>query len=143
MDILRPNVIDINGRHYRRLFWPSSQADERNRDKPEEKVDSGRMEPTDCRLKDYVLTFLRHFLVEEELAWEDDDGVRQTEDGFCMALPIPDVFHKHINGRKGDTKRRLESDTGAKIRLPHIGQSGDVGNHHQCNNGFNNYYYYL
>ena len=56
--------------------------------------------------------------------------MRQTEDGFYISLPIPDVFYKHINGKKGDTKKRLESDTGAKIRLPRIGQSGDVGNYH-------------
>lgn len=54
--------------------------------------------------------------------------MRQTEDGFYIALPVADVFHKHINGKKGDTKKRLESDTGAKIRLPRIGQPGDVGN---------------
>ena len=59
--------------------------------------------------------------------------MRQTEDGFCIALPMPDVFHKHIIGRKGDTKKRLESDTGAKIKLPRIGQTGDVGNYHKYN----------
>jgi len=55
--------------------------------------------------------------------------VRQTENGFFLALPMADVFHKHINGKKGDTKKRLESDTGAKIKLPRIGQTGDVGNY--------------
>lgn len=59
--------------------------------------------------------------------------MRQTEDGFCLALPIADVFHKHINGKKGDTKKRLELDTGAKIRLPRIGHSGDVGTYYKYN----------
>ena len=92
------------------------------------------------RIVDLRLFFLLPppFLVEEELAWEED-GVRQTEDGFCIALPIPDVFHKHINGKKGDTKRRLESDTGVKIKLPRIGQSGDVGNYHK----YKVIYYYI
>ena len=54
--------------------------------------------------------------------------MRQTDDGFYLALPIADVFHKFICGKKGETKRRLESDTGAKIKLPRIGQPGDIGN---------------
>ena len=84
------------------------------------------------RIVDLTIVFLftPPFLAEEELAWEED-GVRQTEDGFSIALSIPDVFHKHINGKKGDTKKRLESDTGAKIKLPRIGQQGDVGNYHK------------
>ena len=57
--------------------------------------------------------------------------MRQTEDGFHLALPIPDVFHKYIYGKKGDAKKRLELDTGVKIKVPRIGQSGDVGNYHK------------
>jgi len=52
MDILRPNVIDINGRHYRRLVWPSRQVDEQDLTKTGENIDSGRFVLPDCRLKD-------------------------------------------------------------------------------------------
>ena len=69
--------------------------------------------------------------------------MRQTEDGFCISLPIADVFHKHINGKKGDTKKRLESDTGAKIRLPRIGQPGDVGNYSLARDLINDYIHVL
>ena len=41
MDILRPNVIEINGRRYRRLIWSSGQTDEQYHDKLEENVESG------------------------------------------------------------------------------------------------------
>lgn len=60
MDILRPNVIEINGRRYRRLIWSSGQTDEPYRDKIEEKVDPGGIVPTDCRFKGCYSLF-RHF----------------------------------------------------------------------------------
>lgn len=50
MDFLRPNVIEINGRRYRRLIWPSSQADEPVGNKVEEKFDLGRFVLIDCKL---------------------------------------------------------------------------------------------
>lgn len=75
---------------------------------------------------DCLSVLVRHF-EEDELAWECE-GMRQTDDGFYLALPIADVFHKFINGKRGETKRRLETETGAKIKLPRIGQPGDVGN---------------
>jgi len=53
--------------------------------------------------------------------------MRETANGFYLALPIADVFHKFICGKKGEAKKRLESDTGAKIIIPPIGQPGDVG----------------
>ena len=61
MDILRPNVIDINGRNYRRLAWSLGQTEEPHRNEVEDKVDLGRFAPTDCRLKDCFSGSIRHF----------------------------------------------------------------------------------
>ena len=43
MDILRPNVIEIDGRCYRRLEWCAARKDDTVQAKVEEKVERGTL----------------------------------------------------------------------------------------------------
>ena len=62
--------------------------------------------------------------------------VEQTSDGHRSTVSAPSVLFKFIIGKKGETKRRLETETRTQIRIPRQGQEGDIGNHirilHEC-----------
>ena len=60
---------------------------------------------------------------------DDDVDIEETESGYRLRLSIPSAFFKFIIGKKGETKRRLENETGTQIKIPKQGAEGDIGIH--------------
>ena len=64
--------------------------------------------------------------------WEDEacDAfglVEKTEDGYRLSIEIPSLLYKFIIGKKGETKRKIEKETGTCIMIPRQGEEGNVG----------------
>ncbi|XP_071160134.1 activating signal cointegrator 1 complex subunit 1-like [Mytilus edulis] len=106
MDVLRPQIIRIGDRCYRKnpTLERDITADE------EEEYDDGNSED---------------FGYCDE-ACDLDISVEETDGGFQLKLDVPSVFFKHIIGRKAETKRRLETETRTQIRIPKNGQDGPI-----------------
>uniref|UniRef100_UPI003AAEC6F4 activating signal cointegrator 1 complex subunit 1 n=1 Tax=Centroberyx gerrardi TaxID=166262 RepID=UPI003AAEC6F4 len=105
MDILRPALININGRVYRRNLIKEEHF--------EEEEDFSYVGPPES----------------EELAADeacDSHRIEQTDKGFRCAIDVPSVLYKYIIGKKGETRRRLESDTKTSISIPKPGVEGQI-----------------
>lgn len=107
MDVLRPQLVRIGNRCYRKN--PVHQREGYN---PE---DEELAESFDTALSCYNDEICDvHFDIEE------------TSGGFRVRLNIPSTYFKHIIGKKGETKRRLEAETKTQIRIPKAGQEGEI-----------------
>ncbi|KAM7370690.1 hypothetical protein PAMP_010217 [Pampus punctatissimus] len=106
MDVLRPHLININGRIYRRNIIKEQHYEE------EEEEDFSYMNPTES----------------EDLADEtcDTHVIEQTDKGFRCAIDVPSVLYKYIIGKKGETRKRLEFDTKTSINIPKQGVEGQI-----------------
>lgn len=64
-------------------------------------------------------------------SWNDETcdtfNIEETDRGYQTSVNIPSAFFKHIIGRKGETKRRLEIETKTQIRIPREGVEGEIG----------------
>ncbi|NXP37949.1 ASCC1 protein, partial [Leiothrix lutea] len=103
MDVLRPPLVRIGGRVYRKNLiqeQPFPQEEE------EEDFYAG---PGDCA---------------------DDPGdafvVEETERGFQCRVEVPSPLYKYIIGKKGETKKRLETETRTSISIPKPGVEGEI-----------------
>lgn len=105
MEVLRPQLININGRQYRRNVIKEEQY--------EEEEDFSYMGPPESE-----------DLVEDESC--DTYCIEQTEKGFRCAIDVPSVLYKYIIGKKGETRRRLEADTKTSISIPKQGVEGQI-----------------
>lgn len=105
MDVLRPQLVIINGRQYRRNVIQEDQYEEE-----EDFSYMGAPEPLD--------------LMEEETC--DAHCIEETEKGFRCAIDVPSVLYKYIIGKKGETRRRLEYDTKTSISIPKPGVEGQI-----------------
>ncbi|KAM9424965.1 activating signal cointegrator 1 complex subunit 1 isoform 1-T5 [Pholidichthys leucotaenia] len=104
MDVLRPPLININGRVYRRNIVKEECY--------EEEEEFFYTEPSEI----------------EELAEEPCDTyvIEQTDKGYRCAIDVPSVLYKYIIGKKGETRRRLEFDTKTSISIPKQGVEGQI-----------------
>ncbi|XP_053928164.1 activating signal cointegrator 1 complex subunit 1 isoform X6 [Cuculus canorus] len=102
MDVLRPTLIRIGGRIYRKnLIQEQAYQEEEEGDfcaGPGDCAD----EPCDT------------FVVEE------------TEKGFQSRVEVPSLLYKYIIGKKGETKKRLETETRTSISIPKPGVEGEI-----------------
>ncbi|XP_053197132.1 activating signal cointegrator 1 complex subunit 1 [Scomber japonicus] len=105
MDVLRPQLININGRKYRRNIIKEEHY--------EEEEDFSYMGPPESEE-----------LAEDESC--DTHLIEQTDKGFRCAIDVPSVLYKYIIGKKGETRRRLESDTKTSINIPKQGIEGQI-----------------
>ncbi|XP_072229374.1 activating signal cointegrator 1 complex subunit 1 [Leuresthes tenuis] len=105
MDVLRPPLININGRIYRRNIVEEEHY--------EEEDDFSYMGPSESEE-----------LAEDEAC--DIDFIEQTEKGYRCAIDVPSVLYKYIIGKKGETRRRLEFDTKTSISIPKQGVEGQI-----------------
>ncbi|XP_062298899.1 activating signal cointegrator 1 complex subunit 1 [Scomber scombrus] len=105
MDVLRPQLININGRKYRRNIIKEEHY--------EEEEDFSYMGPPESEE-----------LAEDETC--DTHIIEQTDKGFRCAIDVPSVLYKYIIGKKGETRRRLESDTKTSINIPKQGIEGQI-----------------
>ncbi|XP_062567420.1 activating signal cointegrator 1 complex subunit 1-like [Saccostrea cucullata] len=106
MDVLRPQIITIGDRCYR--VNPSLNRDINALE--EEQYEESTVQ---CN------------------TWNDETcdmmpDIEETEKGFQTSVSLPSAFFKHIIGRKGETKRRLETETKTQIRIPREGVEGDI-----------------
>ncbi|XP_059518422.1 activating signal cointegrator 1 complex subunit 1 isoform X3 [Myotis daubentonii] len=103
MEVLRPQLIRIGGRIYRK-----NPIQEQTYQHEEEEED-----------------FYQGFV---ECAEEPCDGyeVVQTQQGFQCTVKAPSLLYKHIVGKRGDTKKKLEVETKTSISIPKPGQEGEI-----------------
>lgn len=104
MDILRPSLININGRIYRRNITKEDQYEDEEEDE------------------------ISYMEQESEYVDEpcDNHSIEQTDKGYRCAIDVPSVLFKYIIGKKGETRRRLESDTKTSINIPKQGVEGQI-----------------
>ncbi|XP_074519811.1 activating signal cointegrator 1 complex subunit 1 [Halichoeres trimaculatus] len=105
MEVLRPPLINIGGRIYRRNVTKEEHY--------EEEEDFSYMGPHESE-----------DLEEDESC--DTKFIEQTEKGFRCAIDVPSVLYKYIIGKKGETRRRLEFDTKTSINIPKQGVEGQI-----------------
>ncbi|XP_054687232.1 activating signal cointegrator 1 complex subunit 1 isoform X2 [Grus americana] len=103
MDVLRPTLIKIGGRVYRKNLIQEQAYQQEE----EEDFCAG---PGDCTDEPCDA-----FVVEE------------TEKGFQCRAEIPSPLYKYIIGKKGETKKRLETETRTSISIPKPGVEGEIG----------------
>uniref|UniRef100_A0A8C9F609 Activating signal cointegrator 1 complex subunit 1 n=1 Tax=Pavo cristatus TaxID=9049 RepID=A0A8C9F609_PAVCR len=103
MDVLRPTLVRIGGRVYRKnIIHEQVQQQEEE----EEDFYTG---PSDCADEPCDA-----FVVEE------------TEKGFQCRVEVPSPLYKYIIGKKGETKKRLETETRTSISIPKPGVEGEI-----------------
>ncbi|XP_053547902.1 activating signal cointegrator 1 complex subunit 1 [Bombina bombina] len=103
MEVLRPALVNIGGRIYRK-----NATRDVSYQNEEEEEDFYR-ESAQC--------------MDEPC---DDFTVEETEKGFQCTIQLPSQLFKYIIGKKGETKRGLESDTRTTITIPRQGMEGDI-----------------
>ncbi|XP_074657827.1 activating signal cointegrator 1 complex subunit 1-like [Tubulanus polymorphus] len=104
MDVLKPSLIWLQGRCYRKDF-----------------ITKDDNEYVDDMGKNY----------EECDMYEDEScdsclPIVESDSGFKLSLNVPSAYFKFIIGKKGETLRRLEQETRAQIRLPRQGDDGPI-----------------
>ncbi|XP_052272061.1 activating signal cointegrator 1 complex subunit 1-like isoform X6 [Dreissena polymorpha] len=105
MDILRPEIIKIGKRCYRKnpvLHTDVNAAEEEDF--------------TERIISDY----------NDEICALDQSNVEETSDGFRTLVKAPSALFKFVIGRQGESKKRLETETRTKIKIPKQGQEGDI-----------------
>lgn len=105
---MKPTLINIGGRCYRKMPF-------------EQKIE--HREPPEQRSSHHD---------EEALAWDDEacDAfglVEKTAAGYRLCMEVPSLLYRFIIGKKGDTKRKIEKQTGTQIMIPRQGEEGDIG----------------
>jgi len=56
------------------------------------------------------------------------DDIESTAAGYYqLKIQLPNVFFKYIIGKKGETKKRLESETRTQIKVPRQHEEGAIG----------------
>ncbi|CAH6789725.1 Ascc1 [Phodopus roborovskii] len=102
MDVLRPQLVTIDGRNYRK-----NPIQEKNY--PHEE-DEG--------------------FYQDSMEYCDEPcdayDVEQTPQGFRATVSAPSLLYKHIVGKRGDTKKKIEMETKTSISIPKPGQEGEI-----------------
>ncbi|NXU54429.1 ASCC1 protein, partial [Turnix velox] len=100
MEVLRPTLVRIGGRVYRKNLVQEQVLQE------EDDFSAG---PGDCSDEPCDA-----FVVEE------------TERGFRCRVEVPSPLYRYIIGKKGETKKKLETETRTSISIPKPGVEGEV-----------------
>ncbi|KAK7135143.1 hypothetical protein R3I93_018294 [Phoxinus phoxinus] len=105
MEILRPALVNIHGRIYRKnAVQEESYEEEEEEDYSYSEADAEQCLDEPC----------------------DAHDIQQTEKGFRCAIDVPSVLYKYIIGKKGETRKRLESETKTSISIPKQGVEGQI-----------------
>ncbi|KAM8837850.1 activating signal cointegrator 1 complex subunit 1 isoform 1-T2 [Spinachia spinachia] len=111
MDVLRPALINVHGRLYRRNTIKEEHYEEEEEEEEEEDVSyTGPPEGEDLAEDETCGTVL----------------IEQTDKGYRCAFDVPSVLYKYIIGKKGETRKRLEFDTKTSISIPKPGVEGQI-----------------
>ncbi|XP_078613187.1 activating signal cointegrator 1 complex subunit 1-like [Branchiostoma floridae x Branchiostoma japonicum] len=113
MDVLRPELLWIDGRCYRKNFLSDSPLETGPDEMEEEDEDDDVAMTTGCR---------------DMYADESCDIVplQKTDRGYKLTLDLPSDLYKFIIGKKGETKKRLERETKTQVQIPKVGAGGEV-----------------
>jgi len=76
---------------------------------------------------EFVLSVVADEYADESCAIDAIEDIESTAAGYQLKLQLPSVFFKHIIGKKGETKKRLESETRTQIKIPRQHEEGDIG----------------
>ncbi|XP_049995991.1 activating signal cointegrator 1 complex subunit 1 isoform X2 [Alexandromys fortis] len=102
MDVLRPQIITLDGRNYRK-----NPIQEKNYHHEE---DEG--------------------FYQDSMEYSDEPcdayEVQQIPQGFRATVSAPSLLYKHIVGKRGDTKKKIEMETKTSINIPKPGQEGQI-----------------
>uniref|UniRef100_A0A8D1VVH9 Activating signal cointegrator 1 complex subunit 1 n=1 Tax=Sus scrofa TaxID=9823 RepID=A0A8D1VVH9_PIG len=103
MEVLRPQLLRIGGRVYRK-----NPIQEQTYQHEEEDDDyyQGLMECAEEPCEAYEVV--------------------QTPQGFRCTVKAPSLLYKHIVGKRGDTRKKLEVETKTSITIPKPGQEGEI-----------------
>ncbi|XP_075071297.1 activating signal cointegrator 1 complex subunit 1 isoform X2 [Mixophyes fleayi] len=102
MEVLRPTLINIGGRIYRKNTV--REVSYQNEEEDDFYRESMQCQDEPC----------------------DDFMVKETEKGFQCSIDLPSQLFKYIIGKKGETKRNLESETRTSINIPRQGMEGEI-----------------
>jgi len=61
--------------------------------------------------------------------------IKKFEDGYETQCTLPSSLYCHIVGAKGQTKSKLQQETGTKIIIPRQNEKGDIGKYDIYTNG--------
>lgn len=106
MDILRPSLVWLDGRCYRKNT------------EVEYTVRRGYTGEEDDDLVEHV--------DQEDQEGDLQHAIEEFGGGFRSHLQISSNFFPQIIGKGGQTKMRLEKETGTKINIPRKGMEGDI-----------------
>jgi len=76
---------------------------------------------------EFVLSVVADEYADESCAIDAIEDIESTAAGYQLKLQLPSVFFKYIMGKKGETKKRLESETRTQIKIPRQHEEGDIG----------------
>uniref|UniRef100_A0A8D0C6K8 Activating signal cointegrator 1 complex subunit 1 n=1 Tax=Salvator merianae TaxID=96440 RepID=A0A8D0C6K8_SALMN len=102
MEVLRPTLIRIGGRIYRKNHVREQAYQQEEEEDFYAGLADGADEPCDT------------FVVEE------------TERGYQCTVNAPSLLYKYIIGKKAETKKKLEMETRTSISIPKPGVEGDI-----------------
>ncbi|XP_067143269.1 activating signal cointegrator 1 complex subunit 1-like [Centruroides vittatus] len=106
MDVLRPELTWIDGRCYRKNNVQNrfNNVEERNED------------------------YLDADIGYDDNCYDDyEDNIDELSSGkFQGCVSVPSAFFSYVIGSKGNTKKRVESETRTKLNIPFQGQAGDI-----------------
>nr|XP_056705979.1 activating signal cointegrator 1 complex subunit 1 [Euleptes europaea] len=103
MEVMRPTLIRIGGRIYRKNHVrEKAHQNEEEEDEFCAGIRDGADEPCDA------------FVIEE------------TERGYRCAVDVPSPLYKYIIGKKGEMKNKLETETRTTISIPKPGVEGEI-----------------
>nr|XP_016847684.1 PREDICTED: activating signal cointegrator 1 complex subunit 1 isoform X1 [Anolis carolinensis]XP_016847685.1 PREDICTED: activating signal cointegrator 1 complex subunit 1 isoform X1 [Anolis carolinensis] len=102
MEVLRPTLIRIGGRVYRKTNVREQAHQQEEEEDFYAAPGDAADEPCDA------------FMIEE------------TERGYRCAMDIPSPLYKYIIGKKGETKKKLETETRTSINIPGPGVEGEI-----------------
>lgn len=106
MDVLRPPLVRIGNRYYRKI----SVANKDLGKNPEE-------EDTDFAIIESCYN--------DEVC-DANCNIEEYSGGFRIRLDIPSAYYAYIIGKRGETKRRIEVETKTQIRVPSTGEKGEI-----------------
>ena len=104
MEVLRPQLIKIGGRVYRKN---PIQEQTYQHEKEDDDYYQGLVECAEEPCETYEVV--------------------QTPQGFRCTVKAPSLLYKHIVGKRGDTRKKLEVETKTSISIPKPGQEGVIG----------------
>ncbi|XP_066477792.1 activating signal cointegrator 1 complex subunit 1 isoform X1 [Tiliqua scincoides] len=130
MEILRPTLVKIGRRLYRKNHIREQTY--QNEEEEDFYSGSGTIMAIACCL--YSSLSLKGPATRISLAGPMDGVdepcdaflVDETERGYQCAVDVPSALFKYIIGKKGETKKKLETETRTSISIPKLGVEGEI-----------------